>query len=218
MGRAEEMQDEMHDEIDRMHGHFYARGITRVTASRQMDFFTELSRDSKYLQSCEIDAPVLRMEPYSLVIYGGSGDLATRKLLPTLFRLYQQGELPDEFSIIGVGLPHLADDAYRARMFAACRAALGDEFEPKRWDAFSRLLSSVGGAFDDRATYATLLTRLRELGPRCGNKIIHYLAVPPDIARPSTSGPASSGTSSRIICSSSWRSWPWNRRSASRPI
>jgi glucose-6-phosphate 1-dehydrogenase len=146
-----------------------------------MEFITELSLDSKYLQSCDLEAPVLTLEPVCLVIYGGSGDLATRKLLPTLFELHQQGELPKQFAVIGAGLPSLSDHAYRELMAGACRAALGESFSREKWESFAGLLFSVGGGFDDQATFAGLLSRLRELASRCGNRIIHYLAVPPDV-------------------------------------
>jgi glucose-6-phosphate 1-dehydrogenase len=147
-----------------------------------MDFITELSLDSKYLQSCDIDAPVYRMEPFCLVIHGGSGDLAKRKLLPTIFSLYQQGELSESFSIVSLGLPPLDDQGYRELMVEACRAALGEGFDAVKWQSFSRQLHSIGGSFDDVATFQALRTLLQELVPRCGNNTIHYLAVPSDLA------------------------------------
>jgi glucose-6-phosphate 1-dehydrogenase len=120
------------------------------------------------------------MDPFCLVIYGGSGDLATRKLLPTLFELYQQGDFPEPCAVIGAGLPSLSDEAYREVISAACREALGENFAPDKWPGFARFLFAVGGGFDDQSTFESLLSRLKELAPPCGNRIIHYLAVPPD--------------------------------------
>jgi glucose-6-phosphate 1-dehydrogenase len=145
-----------------------------------MDFITELSLDSKYLQSCDIDLPRASLEPSLLVIYGGSGDLATRKLVPTLFDLHRLGELPAACSIIGVGLPELSDDSYRDLMAKACEQALGASFNEKEWLSFSSSLFSVGGAFQDPATYTRLRDRLVQLSQVCGKTVIHYLAVPPD--------------------------------------
>jgi len=147
-----------------------------------MEFITELSLDSKYLQRCDIDEPVFRVEPFCLVIHGGSGDLATRKLLPTLFGLFQQGDLPVEFAIVGVGLPALTDEAYREIVGTTCRAGLANEFRPEAWKDFSSRLHFVSGSFDERATFESLRQLLEEFEPRCGNRLIHYLAVPPDIA------------------------------------
>src|SRR3990172_1043855 len=110
-----------------------------------MDFITELSLDSKFLQSCDIETPAYRMEPFCLVIHGGSGDLATRKLLPTIFSLYQQGELPARFSIVSVGLPALSDAGYRELMSGSCQAALGEAFDAGKWETFGRQLHSIGG-------------------------------------------------------------------------
>lgn len=147
-----------------------------------MDFITELSLNSKYLQSCDIEAPVFPVEPFCLVIHGGSGDLATRKLLPTLFGLFQQGELPGTFAIVGVGLPALSDEAYRGIVSGACRTALADGFAQDAWDRFGTRLHYVGGSFDERATFESLLLLLEKLALQCGSRVIHYLAVPSDIA------------------------------------
>jgi glucose-6-phosphate 1-dehydrogenase len=66
------------------------------------------------------------MGPLCKVIYAGSGEMTTRKLLPTLFGLYQEGYLPEQFAVVGVGLSSLSNDSYRGIMSVACRAALGD--------------------------------------------------------------------------------------------
>ena len=146
-----------------------------------MDFITELSLDSKYLQSCDIDLPSYNLQPFLLVIYGGAGDLATRKLVPTIFNLHLQGELPAACSIIGVGLPALSDDSYRGLMAEACEEALGANFNSALWESFGSTLFSVGGSLQDPATYKKLRDRLEELTKSCGKMLIHYLAVPPDI-------------------------------------
>jgi glucose-6-phosphate 1-dehydrogenase len=113
--------------------------------------------------------------------YGGSWDLSTRKLLPTRFGLYPPGDLPEQFVVFSVGLPSLSDDLCRGIMSAACRAALGRVFSYEKWESFSRLLISVGGGFDDKATFETLLSKLRNLTHRFVNSFIHYLAVFPEV-------------------------------------
>src|SRR4051812_27031341 len=58
-------------------------------------------------------------EPCAVVIFGASGDLARRKLIPALYRLVQERLLPAEFAIIGLGRTPMTDDEYREKMKAA---------------------------------------------------------------------------------------------------
>ncbi len=51
---------------------------------------------SRFLQTCDIPLPSIDVEPFTLVIFGGAGDLSKRKLLPTLFHLFQEKELPKD--------------------------------------------------------------------------------------------------------------------------
>ncbi len=147
-----------------------------------MEFVTDFSLDSRYLHSCDIPLPPYRMEPFTLVIFGGAGDLARRKLLPTLFELYQQGEFPERYAIVGAGVPELTDDAYRDQMAEVCRRRLGGGFDPGKWRSFSESLFYQSGRFEDPATYEGVRVRLSGLAQRCGSRVIHYLAVPPDAA------------------------------------
>ena len=62
-------------------------------------------------------------EPFTLVIFGASGDLAHRKLLPALFHLEQAGYLPEQFSVIGFSRTPLSDDAYRDSVAASLKSA-----------------------------------------------------------------------------------------------
>ena len=59
-------------------------------------------------------APSPLVEPFDLVIFGGTGDLAVRKLLPAMFHRFLDGQLPPSSRIIGVAREALDDDGYRA--------------------------------------------------------------------------------------------------------
>jgi glucose-6-phosphate 1-dehydrogenase len=147
-----------------------------------VDFVTDLALESRFLHGCDIPLPSRRVEPFTLVIYGGAGDLARRKLVPTLLRLFAQGELPERFCVLGAGLPELADDAWRAQMAEACRQSPVSGFTPERWPAFAGCLQYQGGAFDDPGFYDRLRERIAGLADSCGSRVVHYLAVPPDAA------------------------------------
>jgi len=132
------------------------------------------------VNSCEIDIP----EACCLVIFGASGDLAKRKLLPSLFHLFTSGMLPDQFFILGTGRSTESTEEFRAAMEAAVREALAGEFDRRKWDAFSVLLYYASVDYHDRETYKkvfhdTLPPLERKHGT--GGSRIFYLAVPPTV-------------------------------------
>jgi glucose-6-phosphate 1-dehydrogenase len=129
---------------------------------------------------CEIPA-----DPCAIVIFGASGDLARRKLIPALYELAENSCLAPRFVVLGFGRTALADDAFRD----LCRQALVDSgsgpLEGTVWGGFSRSLFFESGSYDDPAAYMKLAARLdqldRERGLR-GNRL-YYLATPPEIYR-----------------------------------
>src|SRR6476661_6800829 len=62
-------------------------------------------------------------DPFTLIIFGATGDLAHRKLLPALFHLEQEGFLPESFSVVGFSRTALSDDAYRESVAASLKSA-----------------------------------------------------------------------------------------------
>ncbi|MDE0179115.1 MAG: glucose-6-phosphate dehydrogenase, partial [Gammaproteobacteria bacterium] len=61
-----------------------------------------------------------------MVIFGASGDLTARKLIPGLYELYGRGLLPDRFAVLGAGRTAMSDDQFRARMAGALAEDTGD--------------------------------------------------------------------------------------------
>lgn len=122
-------------------------------------------------------------EPLSLVIFGASGDLTARKLVPALFQLFAKGRLPEEAQIIGVARSSLTDEEFRARLETSAKAGTAD-WQPARWLAFARRIHYVPGD----AAQAGGLDRLRAAlaeseGPRSGRRL-YYLAVAPQLYGP----------------------------------
>lgn len=147
----------------------------------RFDFVPEFSINSNSLQECDIPVPPLRADPFTLVIFGGAGDLSTRMLVPTLYALHREGELPAGCAVVGAGLPPFDDAGYRDLMEAACRAAPGAAFDPVSWGGFRESLGYVSGALEDPRTYDELLARLQASSAACGKNVVFYLAVPPDL-------------------------------------
>lgn len=121
-------------------------------------------------------------QPTSIVIFGGTGNLAETKLLPALFDLFVQNLLPDSFCVLGLSRRALSDEEYRTfvRESVSAKKALYDEDTLNVFCAHTRYLS---GGFDDSASYeavkAVLNTFDTEIG-QCTNKLF-YLAVPPNL-------------------------------------
>jgi len=121
-------------------------------------------------------APV---EPFDLVIFGGTGDLALRKLLPALFHRYADGQIPAGSRVIGVARDALSDEEYRARVRPAIEKDAGWSAESKlAADEFVRL---VGYRALD-ATRADGWPELAALLGASGERVrVFYLATGPDL-------------------------------------
>lgn len=131
---------------------------------------------------CEITRDELKIGPFTMVVFGGTGDLSRRKLLPTLYRLCVQGNLPDAFVIIGVASSELTDEEYREFVRRALQDFGEDQIEESLWENFSRHLFYVSGSFEENISYKKLSQRLEVVAtPGRDNlkEVIYYMAVPP---------------------------------------
>src|SRR5688500_9974369 len=75
----------------------------------------------------DVTAKTVPVDTFDLVIFGGTGDLALRKLLPGLFRRYADGQIPEDSRIIGVARDKQSDDDYRAKVNEALVSVVGSE-------------------------------------------------------------------------------------------
>jgi glucose-6-phosphate 1-dehydrogenase len=128
--------------------------------------------------ACEF-LPLTSLEPCTIVIFGASGDLAGRKLLPALFNLFVTDSLPKPITIVGCSRTPLTDEDFRTRLAAACTA--GGDTQNSRWREFAANLHYHPVSYDAPPTYVELAAFLKELDQRKhtrGNRIF-YLAVPP---------------------------------------
>src|SRR6266568_3971745 len=118
-----------------------------------------------------------------LVIFGASGDLTQRKLIPALYSLAHDGLLPTGQTIIGFARPDFTDDAWRMAMRDACnKFARTRPVDEAVWENFAKGLIYVRGDFGDRESYLRLNKRLQECDKTrgTGGRRIYYLAVPPN--------------------------------------
>ncbi len=125
--------------------------------------------------------------PVAMVIFGGSGDLAWRKLGPALYHLFAGGRLPRDFALVGVGRGDMSDDAFRERLRdGVARFAGPGQPAPATWDHFARSIAWVGGAAEAPATLDHLRARLAQIRSRWSEpaELIYYLALPPRMFAP----------------------------------
>jgi glucose-6-phosphate 1-dehydrogenase len=120
------------------------------------------------------------LDPLGVVIFGASGDLAARKLIPALYSLFLAGALPERSFILGVSRTAFDDAAFRARALAG---VAGAGLETSRWEAFAARLGYQPLGYDDPSGYVALGARLAALEGEhaTGARRIYYLALPPDL-------------------------------------
>ena len=131
------------------------------------------------MDACPIPQPA---EPCAIVIFGASGDLTKRKLLPSLYNLGSYNLLPAHFSIIGVARRPLSDDVFRDQL-GKDLAALGTQpVDPNLWSKFRERISYCAGEFDKPETYTKLADALRGSETKFGTagNAVFYLSVQPD--------------------------------------
>jgi glucose-6-phosphate 1-dehydrogenase len=120
-------------------------------------------------------------DPCALVIFGASGDLTHKKLMPALYALMLRRLLPPRLAIIGVARTEADDDAFRSDMKEAVQKHARDEFRQDIWDELAQNMHYVATDFADEGgenKLQDMLTKFdaeRQLG---GNRV-YYLAVPP---------------------------------------
>jgi glucose-6-phosphate 1-dehydrogenase len=122
-----------------------------------------------------------RVEPCALVMFGATGDLARRKLVPGLSNLAAAGLLPREFALIGVGRSVESLGEFRDMHVEAARRFSRTPVEAAAWDRFAEGMDYVRGDLDDAATYAALrdaLARADQERRTRGNRLF-YFSVPP---------------------------------------
>ena len=118
--------------------------------------------------------------PCALVIFGASGDLTHRKLIPAIFDLFQAGLLSKHSAVMGFSRSQLSDEDFR-RTARDGLEHYGSVVSERLWEEFKNRLHYMSGQFDDPASYQTLRERLDRIDAAHGTQgnRIFYLATPP---------------------------------------
>jgi len=123
-------------------------------------------------------------KPCVLVIFGASGDLTRRLLMPAFYNLACDGLLPEEFAIVGIAMDEFSAESFREKMSSDIKLfSTRKEFDTKTWDWLRSRLYYTQGAFDDNAAFARLaelVSKLDQQHQAQGN-VLFYMATPPSV-------------------------------------
>jgi glucose-6-phosphate 1-dehydrogenase len=154
-------------------------------------------------------------DPATIVIFGGSGDLSKRKLVPALFELHCEKQLPQATAIVGYARTGESDESYRAEMKAAvAEFARKKPVDEAEWSAFASRLYFYRGNLTIPKNFADLKTRLdmveKERGLP-GNRLF-YLAIPPSAIAAVVNNLGQAGFVNRVD------GGPWSRVIVEKPF
>ncbi len=123
-------------------------------------------------------------EPCAIVIFGASGDLASRMLLPALYNLALDGRLPPSFAVVGFARTDWSDDDFRAQALAAVQEFSRRPIDPAVWESFAGNLHYVPGEYHEPQSHQRLAGVLERVERDCGTagNHLYYLALPPSAA------------------------------------
>lgn len=136
----------------------------------------------KLIEKKEEHQQVLRPPRTALVIFGATGDLTTRKLIPALCNLAQDGYLPQDFIVIGASRQKLSDQEFRDRVFKGVKEFSRRPITDQVWERFSKNVYYQAVGFSALEDFINLRTRLEELGQQCAESLnyLYYLATSPE--------------------------------------
>jgi glucose-6-phosphate 1-dehydrogenase len=134
-------------------------------------------------------------EPLILVIFGASGDLTQRKLVPALYKLKQERRLPPEMTIVGVARRDWSHDYFREQMRQGIEEFSDGIGNQALWEDFAEGLYYCSGNMDEQDSYEKLKTFLEELDGRRGTRgnRVFYLSVSPNFFPPALKNLGASG-------------------------
>ena len=123
-------------------------------------------------------------DPVTVVLFGASGDLAKRKVIPAMFDLAQYKALGERYAIVGFARTPMTEDSFRSMAGEAAKTiGEGGPPDPTKWDDFAAHLFYISGDYNDQNAYSQLTKRLAELEQQkqLGGNRLYYLSTPPEV-------------------------------------
>ncbi len=122
--------------------------------------------------------------PHTMVIFGASGDLTSRKLIPALYRLFQRKRLPPDTRILGVARSQYSDEEWRNLLRSSSEQFLKKAFEPAVWDEFAKYIHYLPGDITSGEDFHKLAARCDEIEQNKPSARVYYLATMPQLYEP----------------------------------
>jgi len=140
----------------------------------------------------------------TIVIFGASGDLTRRKLIPGLFSLFCQGLLPDRFAVVGIARTDWSSADFREQMWAGLQTLAPDMADEARWPDFAPNLHYLLGDATDPKDYETLRAFLADVEVGAANRL-YYLATAPRFFGPIVTHLGAAGLAAEDSETAVWR-------------
>ena len=118
--------------------------------------------------------------PISIVIFGASGDLTARKLIPSLFNLCRKGRLSGEWQIVGHSKTPFTDEQFRQHLSDGAKQFASFDYDQKDWEEFASYVHYHQGGYDNAADFKSLDEYLSRWDQGSGNRL-YYMATPPGL-------------------------------------
>ncbi len=119
--------------------------------------------------------------PATIVIFGASGDLTSRKLIPALFNNHRKDRFNPDSRIVGFARRPMTDDEFRDKLYRFSRETLGRDCDSACWAKFSAMIHYCQGDLTQEADYQRLNARIEDLETNPGGGRLYYLAIAPEL-------------------------------------
>jgi glucose-6-phosphate 1-dehydrogenase len=124
--------------------------------------------------------------PTVLVIFGASGDLTARKLIPAIYNLSYDNLLPADFRLVGYGRKPIPDEEFRSIAAEAVKEFSRRELDPAVWGRVAANTTYVSGGYDEKEGFDRLAARIAEIEKGIGSEVqsLFYISTPPSVFEP----------------------------------
>jgi glucose-6-phosphate 1-dehydrogenase len=139
--------------------------------------------------------------PTVVVIFGASGDLTARKLIPAIYNLSYDNLLPADFHLVGYGRKAIPDEEFRSIASAAIRDFSRRELDADVWGRVAANTTYVAGGYDEKAGFDRLAGHIKDIEKGVGSEVqsLFYISTPPSVFSPIIQNLGSSGLGGKYL-------------------
>ena len=139
--------------------------------------------------------------PTVVVIFGASGDLTARKLIPAVYNLSHDNLLPADFFLVGYGRKPIPDDEFRTLATDAIKEFSRRELNADVWGRIAPNTSYVAGGYDEKAAFDRLAVHIADIEKKIGREVqtLFYISTPPSVFAPILTNLGASGLAAKYL-------------------